>query len=103
MALELEQSYKGYTANYWRITRLSPNYERNETQVILTLYKDATTRKTDSDAVLLTQGKTYNEIIENRDDAYVKVKEPVLVAANPEDPEDDTTVNTNPFTKSGDV
>lgn len=107
MALKKTQSYKGYTADYWRVTRVSCEYAHNQTQVIMALYKDKATRDADPDAVLLTQGKTFGGIIENRADAYAKVKEPVLVLAHPEalpgTPGAEETIDTNPFSKAEDL
>lgn len=33
MALQLEETYKGYTANYWRITDVRVDYNNNTTNV----------------------------------------------------------------------
>jgi hypothetical protein len=52
MALQLDEEYKGFVANYHRITDVRVDYKTSTTNVELSLYKDKAERDEDSNNVL---------------------------------------------------
>lgn len=63
MALEKTLPFMGFSANYWRIIRVTSDFERTFTEIRIALYKDEATRISNSAAIIdgrrLQLGNTY--------------------------------------------
>jgi hypothetical protein len=49
MALQKDEVYKGYTANYWALDKMQVDFSKNSAYVTLALYKDVATCEADRD------------------------------------------------------
>jgi hypothetical protein len=81
MALQLEETYKGFVANYWRISDVRVNYDSSSTIVELQLFKDKSTREDNRSSFVKRQRfnlqKLYPETSQSdlRDAIYVDLKD----------------------------
>ena len=79
MALQKNYDYQGKTANYWKITRIIPDYVKGNTLIELRLYWDKDSRDTDVKNHLdYREVKTVKKVDLTRAQAYVEVKKSVL-------------------------
>ena len=75
MALKKTVSFKGYDAEYHRITEARESYNGNKVDVEVALYKDAATRKTDVENILTRQQYRLNAVDQTRESLYTALKE----------------------------
>ena len=80
MALQKDYSYKGATANYWRIDKTHVNVSSGKTTVELRVYWNKAARDVDTLNFLPhREVKEFNEIDMTREDMYESVKESIIV------------------------
>ena len=75
MALKKVVSFKGYDAEYHRITEAREAYGSSKVDVEVALYKDAATREADAENVLTRTQYRLNIVDQTRESLYAALKE----------------------------
>lgn len=79
MALQKETSWKGVTANYWKIISASSDFRTNKTTVLLGLYNSKTSRDADVNNFLERKVFEFSGVDLTREQEYVLIKESNIV------------------------
>ena len=74
MALKLTQTYKGITADYWRILAYIANVNKDETLVTVGLYASSDARAAGAGFVLEKQAVVVEGVDLTRSDMYASLK-----------------------------
>ncbi len=74
MALQLDYTYKGITANYHKIISASENYKGNTTDVVVGVYKDKAARDEDVKNFLKKDRYHLDGVDKTRDEVYAEIK-----------------------------
>ena len=98
MALKLQKTYKGFNAEYWKITKLVLDDSTNRVMLSLSLYKNMTSRQENINNYIKTITKIigYDDINLNgniKQECYNYIKRSVIV----------DEVETNEFASASDV